>query len=327
MNNYNNYFFTMRIGWRTFLKQKFQPKSPFYALGIAVAEETATFSVLKAGEGGLFVHAEETVSANRWTKHLPKWVSQQGLQGTPTYLAFCSPVYQSLQIDRPAVEEQELKATLNWSVKELMGSEQEQVFDFIDLPVPLAGNKKVTLLAMPKMLVQEASETIFSAGLNLQSISVEELVLCDLLPAQAEPIMLLVQEGQEEVSLIIVKDGHQYVNRRLKGFENLGSFSPEELQMGLLDSLSIQVQRSMDYFESQLRQAPVRKVMLHLHTSHSEVVIQQLRQVVSADISLLLPDVQVNDPLNVRFINFISLGAALGKLRDNERQLAKEQVA
>lgn len=317
----------MRIGWRTFLKQKFQPKSPFYALGIAVAEETATFCVLNASAGELFVHAEATVSAQSWHRQLPKWISQHGLQGTPTYLAFCSPIYQSVQVDRPAVEEQELTATLSWSVKELMGSDEEQVFDFIDLPVPLAGNKKVTLLAMPKLLVREASEAIFAAGLNLQSISVEELVLCDVVPAQPEPIMLLVQEGQEEISLIIVKDGYQYVNRRLKGFENLGSFSAQELQMGLLDSLSIQVQRSMDYFESQLRQAPVRKVMLHLQTPHSEVVIQQLRQVVSADISLLQPDVQVTDPLKLRSINLISLASALGKRRTSEHQEAGERVA
>ena len=39
--------------------------------------------------------------------------------------------------------------------------------------------------------------------------------------------------------------------------------------MGVSESMSVELQRSMDFFESQLRQAPVKKILLHLDTEAS----------------------------------------------------------
>ena len=88
-----------------------------------------------------------------------------------------------------------------------------------------------------------------------------------------EAVVTLTQEAGEEIILNIVKDGHLYISRRLKGFENLAAFSAEELRMGVLDGLCIQIQRSMDFFESQLRQPPVRKVVLHIKLQQPEIIV------------------------------------------------------
>ena len=84
------------------------------------------------------------------------------------------------------------------------------------------------------------------------------------MPSMESATVLLTQEAGEEVVLNVVKDGNLYSSRRLKGFENIGSFSQEELEMGLLDNLGVQIQRSMDHFESQLRQPPIRCLILAL---------------------------------------------------------------
>ncbi|MCU7554700.1 biogenesis protein MshI [Alteromonas sp. ASW11-19] len=309
----------MRIGWRAYLKQKLRSSSQFFSVGIAIGAETVTFCALRQKDAELEVYAEDTVAFADWGRHFASWVEQHGLSNTPAYLAFSLELYRQVQVDRPPVEDHEVHAALSFSVEEILGSDTQWVFDYTDLDVHVAGNKKLNIFAIPQEAVAAASEKAVRAGVNLVQISVAELATCELMPATAEPLMLIVQETGEEVSLNIVKNGHLYVSRRLKGFENLGSFSEQELQMGLVDSLSVQVQRSMDYFESQLRQPPVRKIQLRLDTPHTALVAQQINQVIPAEVIALEPDVQVNAPLSKLRLNFTALGMALAPARHAER--------
>lgn len=303
----------MRIGWRTFLKHKFQSKSPYNAVGIAVSLDTVTFCALKTDGNNTFtVEHEETVSFSTWAQQLSRWVKEHGLTGTPCYTAFSLHWYQILQVDRPKVEAEEVSAALSWSIRELTGTEQEIIFDYVDLPVPLAGAAKLNVISIPKNDVKMLCENVFSSGLSLKAISVEELATCELITHSSDAVLTLVQEAGEEICLNIVKDGQLYVARRLKGFENLGSFSEDELNMGVAESLSVQVQRSMDYFESQLRQPPVKQILMRLDTQHPNVLKEQINQVVAASVTELIPaNVESKVDLPLHRVNYTSLGAAL----------------
>ena len=302
----------MRLGLRAYLKQKLRAKSKFFALGIAIQEDAVFFVALCKEKSGLvkLVH-EKVVSAHNWSSQLQKWVNRHELSGTPTYLAYSISWYQLFQFDRPAVEESEMTDALRWSVNELLGSNEERAIDYFDLPVPMAGNKKVNVVALKETAVEEAVSATFAAGLDLKSISVEEMVTCNLLPADKDPVLMLVQDAADEVCLNIVKDGDLYFSRRLKGFENLSSFSPEELRMGIVDSLCVQIQRSMDYFESQLRQAPVRQIKIKLDTQHLDTLIQQIEQAVPAKIELLTTGIEIPESINESRLSYTAVGAAM----------------
>lgn len=306
----------MRIGWRAYLKQKWRSASAHLSIGVAVGTDTVTFCALKKEQDTLLISSEESVAYKDWGKHFSNWVDRNNLAGTPTYVAFSLDWYNLLQIDRPAVEDSEMQNALSYSVKELVGTDEPLVFDYTDLTVPLAGNKKVNVYAIPYEAVDTASRNMLDAGVSLKQISVAELAACELLTYSEEPVMVVIQEPGEEVSVNIVKDGNLYVSRRLKGFENLGSFSEEELQMGLTDSLSVQIQRSMDYFESQLRQAPVRKIRLRLDTTYTAIVAQQINQVVPADVAAIDTGVDAAEPLSVARLNMTALGMALTPVRE-----------
>lgn len=317
----------MQIGWREYLKQKLRSSSQFYSVGIAVSAETVTFCALRQQGAGYEVVAEDTVAFAGWGRHFASWIELHGLNNTRAYLAFSLDLYRQIQVERPPVKDEELHAALSFSVDELLGGDTPWIFDFTDLAVPMAETKKLNIFAISRDDVAAASEKAVRAGVNLINISVAELATCELVPTTAEPVMFIVQEAGEEVSLNIVKDGHLYVSRRLKGFENLGSFSEQELQMGLVDSLSVQVQRSMDYFESQLRQPPVRKIQLRLDTAHSALVAKQINQVIPAEVTALEPDVIVHAPLSRQRLNFTALGMALSPVRHAERTSNESSVA
>ena len=317
----------MRIGWRTFLKQKLRTKSAFHAVGIAVAHEVVTACLLKRESGRLVVVQEQIFNVDKWPEQLSKWVDSQNIGPASCHVAFSIDYYQLLQIDRPPVEDNELKDALLFPIKEISGSDGPFLFDYIDLPVPLAGSKKVNVAAIPNAHVETVIEAVINAGLCLKSISVAEIVTCDLVETDKDPLLMLIQEAGEEISLNVVKDGQLYVSRRLKGFENLGSFSRQELQMGLADSLSVQVQRSMDYFESQLRQPPIRNIAIRLDTPHADVLANLIGQSVNATVSGLALNVESESDGDTSRLNLVALGAAMASNNAKRQKKSKKEVA
>ncbi|MFB1036942.1 MAG: hypothetical protein QMC38_16535 [Sinobacterium sp.] len=95
----------------------------------------------------------------------------------------------------------------------------------------------------------------------------------------------------------IVKRKQLFFSRRLRGYENLANFSPEELKMGIVDNLSLEIQRSMDYFESQLRQAPVKKVYISLNTLHQDPLADLIKQVIFISVEKFIPNVTTTDEM------------------------------
>ena len=93
----------------------------------------------------------------------------------------------------------------------------------------------------------------------------------------------------------------------------------------MLDGLCIQIQRSMDFFESQLRQPPVRKVVLHINAAQPEIIVEQISQVVSASVMVMDLNAVVNDPSD-SLTNLSSLGMALLPFRAKQVE-AKQETA
>lgn len=315
----------MRLGIRAYLRQKLSKKSAFMSVGIAVHEDAVHFCALKKDNSGQPVLvSQRIVSTNNWQAQLDKWVSNKSLKNTHTYVAFSIGFYQQFQIDRPSVEAAELHSALKWSISELTGSEKPKAIDYFDAPVPLAGSHKVNVVAIDEPEILKVVEAVFDAGLELKRISVEEMVTCNLLQ-ENEPTLTLIQEANDEVCLNIVKDGQLYFSRRLKGFENLSSFSVEELKMGVVDSLSVQIQRSMDYFESQLRQAPVRKLTFKLDTKHTQALQALLESALPVNVSVLETGIMMPNDIDELTMNYVALGAAMGA--KFEEEVDQNQIA
>jgi len=302
----------MRIGWRALIRNKLKASSDSFTIGIAIDEDAVTFcAVEKKTSGDLHLTQESVVSLQNWPAQLKKWVETHSLSGAQAYVAFSVAWYQQVQVDRPAVKDEEMESALTWSVEEILGSGEARAFDYFDLPVPLAGNNKINIVAIKESAVIEAAEACYNANVSLQSISVEEVVTCNLPVGTELPVLTLIQEAGDEVCLNIVKNGALFFSRRLKGFENLSSFSAEELRMGIADSLCVQIQRSMDYFESQLRQPPIRHIRIKMDTRHLDTLVEQVRQAVPAQIEIMRSGVTVPEQLNELRLSYTALGAAL----------------
>ena len=310
----------MRIGWRQFIKSKLQRKSGYAAVGISLSIDTASFCALKRTRDGHEIALYHETPMGDWPVALAKWTNRNKIGNAQCAVSFGSMFYNVYQTEKPAVADDEIHQALTWTVKELTGA--NMVFDYFEIPAQSSGNNNINVAVVPASILEGAIDAVTKAGLQLETITVEELAVCDVLPVAEEPVMTLLQKAGEEIQLAIVKQGQLYFSRSLKGFENLGSFTVEELQMGVMDSLSVQIQRSMDYFESQLRQAPVRKILMNIEAANSEPIAAQIRELMRVDVEPF----EVNIPMTAdsQFpLTYQCVGAALGLLGSPQNSAEK----
>jgi MSHA biogenesis protein MshI len=107
-----------------------------------------------------------------------------------------------------------------------------------------------------------------------------------MLPNDNMAHLLVAHLPQQELLLMVGKAEEVLMQRRVRGFSQLSKATYQELQQGIADNLSLEIQRSMDYFESQLRQAPVASIRVVIEGDSvglAELVGANFNQKVHAD--------------------------------------------
>lgn len=184
--------------------------------------------------------------------------------------------YMVLQIDKPAVPEQEIALALPWTIKDLVTlPDDDMVLDYLDLPLQnqVQGNK-VNVVVSSKSWLAELVALFTQNKLDLVSIQPEEWLARNLIPPRQQAIMLVTHQSGQELAIQILQQGNLCFSRRLRGFNRLDQYQLDDLQQGVFDNLLLELQRSIDYFEGQLKQAPVREIALLLANNNRADVVQ-----------------------------------------------------
>ncbi|KXI30099.1 MSHA biogenesis protein MshI [Paraglaciecola hydrolytica] len=308
----------MQIGWREYIKRRFRRASKYHCVGIEYGVDELYIATLQVIDGKLTWVKQHKMVWDDWQDSLKDYVAAQGLDNTRCQVTLAISKYQLLQLDKPAVPETEINQALQWTVKEQLFSDGDLAVDYFDLPAAPANAKKLNVVAIGKNEVEALRDGILDAGLNLVNISIEELTTSNILPPSDDAAIILHQNPGDQISLNIVKKGLLYFSRRLRSYENLANFSVQEFQMGIADNLALEIQRSMDYFESQLRQAPVKQVYISLDTPHQDTLADLIKEVIFVKISRLESNVESVPGLIQHPSYFACLGAALDVVSESK---------
>ena len=192
-------------------------------------------------------------SENQWLDVFIKLADEFQLSGFQVSVVLDRDFYQTFDIDKPQVDESELLATLPFSIKDLISeSIFDQVVDYIDMPFQQRKGEQITVISIPKARVLLIRDMILNAGCQLKAITIQELSLTRLLGDHDEANILLSQQHNELV-LTVVKSGQLHFTHRLRGFNELLPLPLDDVENALLDGLSLEIQRALDYINSQLR--------------------------------------------------------------------------
>ncbi len=250
--------------------------------GIALAKATA-----ERGHIESYGFAECTAAKRLETLRL--LVEAHGCEGAACNLVLMPDQYQLYQVERPAVEAAELAEAIRWRIKDLVdGSISDAVLDVFEFPADASRNRGAMLnvAVARKAMIKEFIQLIGDAGLNLSSIDISELALRNLLLPVDNPVagrvILLLRRGQG--LLTIIRDGNLYLSRRLDF--DLSAMADADRVGSAGEQLALEVQRSLDYYESQLKQGPVTQILVAAR-EHGESVLQQLSRNLGVPVAVM----------------------------------------
>lgn len=219
---------------------------------------------------------------------------------TPLCLVLSPDRYQLLQLDKPPVADAEILQALPWQIRDLVNiAPDDLVLDYCDVAEQSNQNQaRIQVVASPRSFLAPLCKALQQHNVLLQNIQPDEWLARNLLPLQSQAVLLLSHQPGQDVNIQIVRDGMLYVSRKLRGFARIDQMSFSDLSRGLLDNLLLEVQRSLDFFEGQMRQPPVKEILFVLATPELPVILQYFiqngfAQVRAMDLSVRMPGVSL----------------------------------
>ena len=192
-------------------------------------------------------------------------VEERNLKGIACNLVLSSDQYQIFQTEKPPVADTELAEAIRWKVKDLIDYPLEDaitdVFDFPDDATRGRGSI-INVVSVRKVLLQENIRLIEESGLELESIDITELVLRNVSMRYDTTgnglALLFLRPG---FGMILVSKGDtMYFSRRFDF--SLDALKDTASQETTIQNLALEVQRSLDYYESQMGQVPPKELLL-----------------------------------------------------------------
>ena len=168
--------------------------------------------------------------------------------------------YSLLMVEAPDVQPDELRAAVRWRIKDLIDFHiDDAVIDVFEVPDTKAAGKNKMMYAVVarSSMVKHRIDQLVDAGLNLNVVDIPELALRNISSLLPEDVggVGLIYVGQDRGLITITRQGTLYLSRRMeKGFSSLPETAmhandPVVIE-DWLDGIIVEVQRSLDYYES-----------------------------------------------------------------------------
>ncbi|MBF0625268.1 MAG: hypothetical protein HQL82_10745 [Magnetococcales bacterium] len=213
--------------------------------------------------------------------------------------------YQIFPAEAPQVPREELATAMRWRIKDRLDFPvADAVVDVFDLPGSRGGGEMIYVVATQTGHVRGCARLFHDAGLTLAAIDILELALRNLTVLtrdDADGLGLLFMDRRDGL-VLVTKGGVLYLARPIEqGVEQLLESldgramvdAQEMVRSPVLDTLSLEVQRTMDYFESHFGQPPVSCI----HVAPTPVPFPGLQGALAEKLGMRIKNLPVTDIL------------------------------
>jgi MSHA biogenesis protein MshI len=184
---------------------------------------------------------------------LKKWVHDHNLQKTPCICLVADDDCDIYQVEKPEVDDSEMIQAVTWKIKDLINYDvTNAVVDSYPMPVSSKNKQQqVGVVAAREAVISSYVDSIKATALELNTLDVHELVRSNLevIQQSAEQGLVLLTLTAGNGLLSVYHDTDLYVSREFPiGIDQLELASSED--ESTFDALLLEIQRSLDYFES-----------------------------------------------------------------------------
>ncbi len=233
--------------------------------------------------------------------------------------------YSLLLTEAPNVAPDELRAALRWRVKDLIDFHiNDATLDVFDLPGDKTAGRARSMYAVAarSAAIQKRVNLMDAAGINLDVIDIPEMAqrnVAALLPEDVKGVVL-VSFTPGGGLITITKQTEIYLSRNIEIGLDMLSQGGDTVE--LFDRVVLEVQRSLDYFDSHFRQAPIGHLALAPMPKEIPGLVEHLKNNLSLTVSTvdLMQLVQCRQEVSsaLQSLCLNTLGAAL---RQEEKAL------
>ena len=191
-----------------------------------------------------------------WLKTLISTLKQAHVSNVVLDLVLNTNLYQTYQIDKPNVPQEELSLTLPFILKDLIS---EKVTDIVADATPLPMSNKLQAYVVSKQLILGLVQRLAGLDITLGQVLVEE-ELWGRVSTESERFILLQRSQGCHYKISAYVDNCCVFQRTIRG---ISSPLIGEGTSGLeLDGIALELQRSIDYLSSQLRGANLHRMQV-----------------------------------------------------------------
>ncbi len=176
--------------------------------------------------------------------------------------------YHLLLIEAPEVPADELRAAVRWRIRDLIDFHvDDAVLDVFDAPAGGARGAQTHLYVVVCRSndVKTLADSLLDAGIGLNVIDIPELALRNLAASlpEDEQGMAILYFGPERGLIALCRNRTLYLARTLDIGQNrvLEALADGHTE-ALFDSLALEMQRSLDYYDRHFQQAPISSVLV-----------------------------------------------------------------
>lgn len=240
--------------------------------GLSVSGSRVAYAhVHEHGDGRpeIVAAAVDKDSGRNWAKQLSSQVG--GIDPTRLPLVSTLPEgsYQLLAVELPDVPADEVNDAVRWRVKDLLDFPvDETVVELLPMPRSSTGSAApdtAYAVATRRSNVEDHIQFLHSAGIPLEVINIPELCMRNIaahLPQDSSGVAFLHLTDQQGF-LTISRQGVLYMSRRIdRGQAFLRSATDEFTQTEALGTFVLDIQRSLDYYESHFDRRPLAELVL-----------------------------------------------------------------
>lgn len=259
----------------------------FLVTGVAIAQVQ-----MSKNQPGRVLSSEflPAVGQQAQTLALQEWVHGNNLQKCSCVCLMSADDFNIYQVEKPKVDDAELVPALTWRIKDLVSFDVgSAVVDFYPMPVSNKNNtQQVGVVTAQESTVAAYVECIKSTGLKLLAIDVPSLVTANLKGIQQSTgqTLAVLSLTESAGTLNIYHDTDLYVSRDFKiGTAQLIQATADD--ESTYDSLLLEMQRSMDYFESYYGLGSVSKLLIFPQIPATEKMAMYLQNLTNFDIDFV----------------------------------------
>lgn len=227
--------------------------------------------------------------------------------------------YNLLLVEAPNVEEAELAAAAKWKIKDMVDRPVEQLaISVFRVPREAYRNMRDMLyvVAADRKRVQQAVDLVIESGLKLESIDIPELAVLNLLALCADDSegLAMIDLRFSGSLLNLSKNGNIFLTRHLNtqvGDDISGSREWENVR----ERLVLEIQRSLDYYESQMGQGHINRLLVAPRKQDTAALVAQLNDIMGVKVEAMnlgeRLDSDVDLPADLQQTCLLAIGGAL----------------